>query len=145
MTESINNLPVVISSLGAVAVILYKIITIVKNKTNLKKEKIIENCFGEPMYTNIFSISEAREWIKSRESLLKNGEKATIVKVNHETLRSLGQDLDIGNSVDNYIVIAIINQETNEISDSVLIKYESLDSKLEKVLQKGNGVLVVEV
>ena len=53
--------------------------------------------------------------------------------------------MDIGNNLKNNIVIAIVDEASKNISDSVLVKYETLDAKLEEALSNGNGVLVVEV
>ena len=39
---------------------------------------------------------------------------------------------------------AIVDEANKQISDSVLIKYEMLDMKLDAALSKGNGILVVE-
>ena len=128
----------------AVGIILDRIAIAIKENQKLKKEKILESCFGEPMYTNTFSMSEVRDWIKARESLLQNGAKAIVLKANSETLHRIGKDLDIGNNLKNNIVIAIVDEASKNISDSVLIKYETLDAKLEETLRKGNGVLVVE-
>lgn len=129
----------------ALGIILDRIIIAVMENKRLERERILEKCFGEPMYTSLFSMSEVRDWIKSRESLLQNGAKAVVLKANAETLRGIGKELDIGNNIKNNIVIAIVDEISKSISDSVLIKYETLDAKLEEALSKGNGVLVVEV
>lgn len=128
----------------ALGIILDRIIIAVMENKKLEKEKILEKCFGEPMYTSSFSMGEVRDWIKSRETMLQNGAKAIVLKANSETLRRIGKDLDIGNNLKNNIVIAIVDEASNNISDSVLIKYEILDAKLDEALSKGNGVLVVE-
>lgn len=128
----------------ALGIILDRITIAVMENKRLEKEKILEKCFGEPMYTSLFSMSEVRDWIKSRETLLQNGAKAVVLKANSETLRGIGKDLDIGNNLKNNLVIAIIDETSKNISDSVLIKYETLDAKLDEALNKGNGVLVVE-
>ena len=96
------------------------------------------------MYTSVFSINEVRDWIQTREDSLKNGAKAIVLKANAETLKRIGEDLDIGTGVKNNIVIAIVDGKTSNIVDSALIKYESLDPSLENALSKGNGILVVE-
>lgn len=128
----------------AIGIILDRIAVAVMENRRLEKEKILERCFGEPMYTNTFSMGEVRDWIKARESLLQNGAKAVVLKANSETLHRIGKDLDIGNSLKNNIVIAIVDEISKDISESVLIKYETLDEKLEEALSRGNGVLVVE-
>ncbi len=129
----------------AAGIILDRIAVAIMEDQKLAKEKILEQCFGEPMYTNTFSLNEVRDWIKTRESLLLNGAKAIVLKANAETLRRIGKDLDIGNNLKNNIVIAIVDEASKNISDSVLVKYETLDAKLEEALSNGNGVLVVEV
>lgn len=128
----------------AVGIILDRIVLAIMENRKLEREKILEKCFGEPMYTSTFSMSEVRDWIKARESLLQNGAKAIVLKANSETLRQIGKELDIGNNLKNNIVIAIVDEASKNISDSVLIKYESLDMKLEEALSNGNGILVVE-
>ena len=136
----------VVTALGGVAVgiLLAKLIAQIKENKKLEYAKILENCFGEPMYTNNFSLAEARDWIKSRKEKLENGAKAVILKANSETLQNIGKDLDIGEGPDKNIVIAIINETTKEIEDSVLIRYEVLDDELDAILEKGKGILVVE-
>lgn len=128
----------------AVGIILDRIVLAVMENRKLEKEKILEKCFGEPMYTNNFSMSEVRDWIQAREALLQNGAKAIVLKANSETLRQIGKELDIGNDLKKNIVIAIVDETSKNISDSVLIKYETLDMKLEEALSNGNGILVVE-
>lgn len=128
----------------ALGILLDRIVIVVEKNRKIEKEKILEKCFGEPMYTNSFSMSEVRDWIKSRETMLQSGAKAIVLKANTETLRRIGKDLDIGNNLKNNIVIAIVDEINKNITDSVLIKYEVLDVKLEEALNKGNGVLVVE-
>ena len=128
----------------ALGIITDRIILAVKDKQKTDREKILEKCFGEPMYTSIFSMKEVRDWIQTHEDSLKNGAKAIVLKANAETLKRIGEDLDIGTGVKNNIVIAIVDEKTSNIVDSALIKYESLDSSLESALSKGNGVLVVE-
>lgn len=108
------------------------------------KTKILEECFGEPMCTNTFTIDEAKEWITVRKEHLENGAKAVIMKINDNTLKSLGKELNIGSEIGNMMIVAIMNTQSSHIIDSVLIKYETLDQNLEKMLAKGNGVLVVE-
>ena len=128
----------------AIGIILDKMIIAVMENKKLEREKILEKCFGEPMYTSLFSMAEVRDWIKSRETLLQDGAKAIVLQANSETLKGIGKDLDIGNNLKNNLVIAIVADSFQNISDSVLIKYETLDARLDEALSKGNGVLVVE-
>ena len=45
--------------------------------------------------------------------------------------------------MDNYLAIAVINSTTKEMEDSILVKYDELDERLEELLAKGDGTLVV--
>lgn len=126
-----------------VGVIAEKLVQKMKENQKIEHTKLLEECFGEPIYASTFSLVEVRDWIKERQEIIQNGSKAIVLKVNEDTLTSIGKDLDIGNSLVNFLVIAIMNTETKEISDSLLVKYEELDQALEQALSKGNGVLVV--
>lgn len=95
------------------------------------------------MYVGRFSLVQARDWIKMRQENISNGAKALVMKITSETLASLGKDVEITQNMDNYLVIAIINGSTKEMEDSILVKYNKLDEKLEELLAKGNGTLVV--
>ncbi len=83
----------------ALGIVLDRIIIAIMENKKLEKEKILEKCFGEPMYTSLFSMDEVRGWIKSRENLLQNGTKAVVLKANSETLRGIGKELNIGNNL----------------------------------------------
>jgi hypothetical protein len=89
-------------------------------------------------------MEEVRDWIKAREESLKNGAKAVVLKVNKDTLKQIGKDLDIKDGDKKNLVLAIIDKDSKDITESLLVKYETLDKKLEDALAKGNGVLVVE-
>lgn len=129
---------------AAVGVIADRIMLKAKSDKSLERSKVLEDCFGEPMCTNTFTISEAKEWIMGRKEQLENGAKAVIMKANDNTLKNLGKELHIGSGVENMMIVAIVDTQQSRIIDSVLIKYETLDAGLENALAKGNGVLVVE-
>lgn len=99
-------------------------------------------CFGEPMCTTKLTFLEVKEWITERKDQLVDNTKAAVVKVDENTLRSLGKNLNT-KGVENYIVLTIMTDE-KQILDSLLIKYEQLDTELENALAKGNGILVVK-
>lgn len=77
-----------------------------------------------------------------RKDQLANDAKAAVAKVDKNTMRSLGQNLDT-RGVENYLVLVIM-KENNQITDSLLVKYDKLDQELENALAKGNGILVVK-
>lgn len=108
----------------------------------LKECNTLESCFGEPLHSDMFTFSDVKQWVKKREDKLKNDCKAVVLKVNHDTLRELGKDIDLKTDQKNYIVVAIINRQKS-IDDSVLVQYNRLDDSLENILDKGDGVLVI--
>ena len=105
--------------------------------------KSLRDCFGEPMCTTTFTFKEVKEWIKAREDSLQAGSKAIVLKANSKTMGNLGKELNL-DGVENYLIMAVVDKDSGDIQDSVLIKYERLDQALENALAKGNGVLVVE-
>lgn len=98
-------------------------------------------CFGEPMSATKFTFLEVKEWIHARKDRLIDDAKAAVVKVDRNTMKSLGKNLDT-RGVENYIVLVIMTSD-KQIADSLLVKYEKLDQELEDALAKGNGILVV--
>ena len=99
-------------------------------------------CFGEPMSATTLTFAEVSEWIRARKDQLINDAKAAVVKVNEDTMKSLGKDLDT-RGVENYILLVVMTGD-KQIADSLLVKYERLDQELEDALAKGNGILVVK-
>lgn len=140
-----QNWKIVIAVCGVAAILAFLAWLIIKLKElyKLKNQNTLENCFGEPLYSDLFTLREAKQWIKEREDKIKNGNKAIVLKANQDTLKSLGKDLVLESTDTDFLVIAIVNHDTKKIDDSVLIKYNSLDDELESFLAKGNGVLVV--
>lgn len=99
-------------------------------------------CFGEPMSATTLTFVEVKDWIKTRKDQLVNDAKAAVIKVDKNTMKSLGKNLDT-RGVENYLVLVIMTGN-EQITDSLLVKYEKLDQELENVLAKGNGVFVVK-
>ncbi len=99
-------------------------------------------CFGEPMYATKFTFAEVKEWIYARKAQLVDNTKVAVVKVDDNTMKSLGKSLDT-KGVENYIVLVVMRDD-KQITDSLLVKYEKLDQELENTLAKGNGILVVK-
>lgn len=102
----------------------------------------LRSCFGEPMSATMLTFAEVKEWIQARKNQLVDNAKAAVVKVDENTMKSLGKDLDT-RGVENYIVLVVMTGD-KQISDSLLVKYEKLDQELEGALAKGNGILVVK-
>ena len=126
-------------------VIIDRIIQYIKTTQELKYSKVLEGCFGEPFYTNSFGVADVQEWSKAREELLKSGYQIIVMKAVPEQLHKFMDNLEIGKGINNYLIMAVINEETKEIAESMLVKYESLTEDLCKLLEKGDGTMVIKV
>lgn len=115
----------------------------------LLKKKInadnFDESFGESMYTNSLSLKEVGAWVFDREDKVREGATAIVLKANSETLKGIEKTPSTEDEENKKIIIAIVDMKGKEIFDSVLIKYEELDSNLEKAFNRGNGVFEVGV
>lgn len=107
------------------------------------QEEMLKKCFGDPMHVDKFTLDQAKNWIKARESAIRNGAKALVLKVNKDTMKSLGEKWIPETEIDNFLVVAIVDVNNKDVGDTLLIKYNELDENLEKLLEKGDGTLVV--
>ena len=116
-----------------------------QSKTNevVDKEKLLEDAFGEHITLSTFSLMQAKDWIKAHKDSLDSGAKALVLKITPKTLKDLNINAQISSDMDNYLAIAVVNTATSQMLDSILIKYDELDEKLEELLAKGDGTLVV--
>ena len=127
-----------------IGVVIDRVAQYIKINRQLKYSKVLEECFGEPMYTNTFTLSDVVNWSKAREEQIKSGNKIAVVKASPEKIKEFVNDLEIGKGVDNYLIIALVSENNKEIVESMLVKYEKLDKPLEEQLNKGNGSMVIE-
>ncbi len=113
-------------------------------------ENMLTDIFGKPMFAAIFTLAEARDWIKARQEKLKSGNKAVVLKINANSLEMFWQELrkiniNINSKDEQFLVVTIINTNSNDdIIDSLLVKYKKLDEKLESLLSRSNGKFIVE-
>ena len=128
----------------AIGVIIDRIIQCIKENQKLKYTKVLEDCFGEPMFTNSFGISDVRDWSKAREELLNANHKIVVMKAIPEQINKFIKGIEIGRRLENYLIMAVVNETSKDIVESMLIKYEMLDNALEKQLDKGKGAMVIE-
>lgn len=137
-----TKLLIIVGVSAAVFVFLSWLISRMIKQKNQKGFNTLESCFGEPSYSDSFSLSEVKQWVKLREEKLKNDCKAVVLKANSKTLSTLGRKFEMKEDGKNYLVIAVVDTD-KKIEDSVLIQYNKLDDSLENVLAKGDGVLVI--
>lgn len=128
---------------AAVGVLLDKFVFAKMQESGIQnRTDALRACFGEPMSATRFTLQEVKEWISARKDQLVGDAKAAVVKVDGNTMKSLGKDLDT-RGIESYIVLVVMTGD-KQIVDSLLVKYEKLDQELEDALAKGNGILVVK-
>ena len=140
-TAEIIGIAATATAAVVIGIIIANAIKNSKNSEIIDEEKILEDCFGEHMYVSMFTLLQAKDWIKVRKENIEKGSKALIMKITTKTLKELNINAEINMDIDNYLTIAMVNN--GQMEDSILIKYEELDSKLEEMLAKGDGTLVV--
>lgn len=109
-----------------------------------KSEEVLKRNFGEPSVVTTFTYNEALDWIIQHDDLMKNGHEAVIFKVNNQTLKMVNRKFNVDFGVEKYLVVGIRKKKELSISDSVLVKYDRLDERLENELAPGKGFLVIE-
>jgi len=129
---------------AAVGFTVDKIAEKIKLNSKLKFSKALEACFGEPIYTNGFTVKDVRDWIKAHEELLGENTVAVVMKAKPEILKEFESSLDFSDGADNTLIIAILNKNEKKTEASLLVKYAKLDDSLEAALNKGNGMMIVE-
>lgn len=137
----------IVTAVGGVAagivggIFLEKALKKIKEERALKFSEIIKKNFGEPMYTNKFTLNEAKEWLIARQDKINNGYKGIVMKINKDTLSKLGSSIEIDNDLENYLLLCIFKDDS--FLDALLVRYISLDEELIDAL-KEEGVMVVE-
>ena len=139
---------IVVVTVGVVTlgVVTYFVIKNLKNtSSNLTVEETLEACFGEPMQTSLFTIDMAKRWLKNRADKLKENSKALIMKATYSNLLSIGIDKQFKEDYSNvnYLIIALVDTENESVVDSVLVRYDELEDNLEKLLEQGDGTVII--
>ena len=128
----------------SIGILVDKLVEKEKQNSKLKFSEALEVCFGTPVYTNLFTINDVRDWIKTNEKILGDEAKAIIMRARPDILKVFESRLDFSNGIENTLVLAIVNGSEKKIKASLLVKYDKLDEILDAALAKGDGVMVVE-
>ena len=125
---------------------LDKAAELLKDHLEEKQRILLEANFGECVYADNFSFRETVSWIKKRGDLLKGGAKAMVFKIDDEQFISMfGKHSKVQLMGDTYLAITIIgdnvDDEAPKSENNLLVKYETLDEKLENVLANGEWVV----
>ena len=137
----------IVTAVGGVAagivggIFLEKALKKLKEERVLKFSEIIKKNFGEPMYTNKFTLNEAKEWLVARQDKINNGYKGIVMKINKDTFSKFGSCIEIDKDLENYLLLCIFKD--GSFLDTLLVRYISLDEALIDAL-KEEGAMVVE-
>lgn len=131
----------VVGSVAVSAFVCWLIIKLADSEKSVNEIDSLKQCFGEPLHSSYFTLDQTKNWIKARKNQLCLGEKALVMKINSETMKKIGYSLKFKNEIEKYLLLAIVSD--NDVSDTLLVKYELLEPKLEELLAKGNGTLIV--
>lgn len=137
----------IVAAVGGVAagivggIFLEKALKKLKEERVLKCSEMLEKNFGEPMYTNKFTLNEAKEWLVARQDKINNGYKGIVMKINKDTFSKLGSSIEIDKDLENYLLLCIFKD--GSFLDTLLVRYISLDEALINAL-KEEGAMVVE-
>ena len=121
-------------------VLLDKQLNRVKESRALKCSEELEKIFGKTMFTNKFTLAEAKEWFLQREKMIHDGNKGVIMRVRKESVAKLDSRVVIELDMDNYLLLSIYKD--GSFLESLLVKYVSLDDQLVEALK--DGALVIE-
>ncbi len=123
--------------------VLDKSAELLKDDPAEKRTQILESVFGESTYVANLSFAEIRGWLNRKKSLLRNGGKAVIMKLDDEKFSEIFGDKlgDVGLGGEKYISCTIMDG-ASKISASLLVKYDAIDAKLAGMIS--DEPLVVE-
>lgn len=115
-----------------------------RNETLMEKtERILSYIHGYPIRQHTFTLDDVWQWLERREW---NGCTALIAKVNNINNESLAETFDLDFNApeihDKYLVVYIKGLDGKR-KDSLLVKYDELDSVLEKTFDE-NGAFTVK-
>lgn len=108
-----------------------------------KAEDTLKRIFGDPSTVTTFTFDEALDWITQHDDLMQKGHEAAIFKADNQNLSMVNKKYHLDFGADKYLVVAIRKKQTKKFTDSLLVKYDRLDARLESELAKGNGFMVI--
>ena len=111
---------------------------------------ILKKLFGSPVYAVNFGLRDVREWITPRSSQLQNGSQAVVLKVNSKALKMfvgelkrLGLNFDDYKRIGKFLVVVIYDDVRQDYTDSLLVKYQSLDKQLNDLLVSSGDKFII--
>ena len=123
--------------------VLDKSAELLKEDPAERRAQLLEAAFGESVYVANLTFAEIRGWLNRKKSLLRNGGKAVIIKLDDEKFSEIFGDklgdVDLGG--EKYISCAVMDG-ASVIKASLLVKYDAIDAKLEGMIS--DEPLVVE-
>ncbi|MCF0112689.1 MAG: hypothetical protein HUK20_12990 [Fibrobacter sp.] len=114
-----------------------------EEKHILESTKILVQCFGEPMYSGIFTIDDVTNWVECKKDQIGNGAKIAVFRTSKKLVQSNCANIKISSDIDNYLVLMVI-AASGEPKDTIMVRFEKTDDKLTKLLDDGAGIFVIE-
>ena len=129
--------------MSMIQTVLDNAVELLKDKPEEKQRLILEACFGETVYADTFSFLEAVNWVKRHARLLKDGASVLIFKMDDAKFNEMfGKSFkDVVLNDDQYLVLTIMRDGNPDETNSLLVKYENLDSRLQAELADGSFVI----
>lgn len=129
---------------GFIAGIFFeKLLKKIEEKRIVESKELLFECFGEPLYSSTFYFEDVTNWIEGKKDRILAGDKVAVIKTSEKLVEKYCSNIRISHDIDNYLIMTIISTD-NKMSESILVKFEKLDSKLLDLLDKGDGILIVE-
>ena len=114
-----------------------------RERKHRESEETLKRNFGESSIVTTFTFDEVMDWITAHDELMQNGCNAMVFKASNETLKMVNKKFNIDFGVEKYLVIGIVKEKGKKFLDSVLVKYDKLDTRLEQELKAGNGSMII--
>ncbi len=121
-------------------IFLEKVLRSLKDNRILKCSELLEESFGKSTFCSSFSLAEVKDWFVNRQDEIKDGYKGIVLKINNDTFKQFGIEIAIAKDLKNFLLLGVYKD--GSFRDTLLIKYNSLDSELITALKE--GALVIE-
>ncbi len=121
-----------------------------RNDDPSQGELLLNKWFGPTARATQYTFDEVTEWVAAYESLLKKGYKALIFKANNKVLANLTRGTGVNFGSEKFLVLILVSADWTsgsgsfkKIYRSSLVKYDTLDQRLEDELSENDGVMKI--
>lgn len=105
---------------------------------SMKKEETVSD---SKIYSDVFTLQQAKNWVK--EKLVNKDYKVMICKSTHPGIKDLMKKSNwIIDDIEDYLLLVCMDTSANQMKDFLVVKYGSLETKLEELLGS-EGMVVI--